>query len=102
MTSAEAFRKLQESIVEYDKDLGLNETELYELGLHPWGYEKEDTGRDTGRQLWLFPLSYYEHIPAGFPIVSIDWTHEAFMPGVTDNDTRFGYLAFGVLGRVRS
>lgn len=92
-----AFKKLTESIATYDEDLGMTESELYDLGLSPWGEEPE-----TGKKLWLFPLSYYPHIPAGFPIVYIDYRRDAFMPNVTDNDTRFGYLAFGVLGRMKS
>lgn len=97
MAPAQAFAKLSESIANYDEELGLTKTELFELGLQPWGKEPE-----TGKELWLFPLSFYEHIPAGFPLVFIDWRRGEFMPHQTDKDTRFGYLAYGVLGRVKS
>lgn len=96
MRPEEAFRKLSESIQNYDEDFGLTSEELYGLGLTPWG--KED-GSD--KELWLFPQAFYAHIPAGFPLVFISWKRGEFMPHQTDDDTRYGYLAYGVLGRVK-
>ncbi len=48
--------------------------------------------------LMLFPATWYEHIPAGFEVVDINGDKEAFVPGVTDDDRRFGRLAYGVCG----
>lgn len=100
MTPEAAFKQLVESIDTYDQTIGLTKTQLYSLGLQPWGNEEVD-GVETDKELWLFPMSFYDHIPAGFPIVYIDFERAAFMPNVTDNDTRFGFLAFGVLGTVK-
>lgn len=101
MTPVRAFEKLTGSIAVYDEDIGLTKNELYSLGLQPWGKEVGADGEETDKELWLFPHSFYDHIPAGFPIVFIDFRRGEFMPGVTDNDTRFDYLAFGILGKIK-
>lgn len=61
------------------------------LGMGPW--EK----RVDGPELWLFPKEWYDSIPAGTEIVDINYEPEKFEPGKTDNDYRFGVLAFGFL-----
>lgn len=61
---------------------------LKEIGLGLWDYE-------DGQKHWLFPYEWYDHIPAGYEIVDINGNVEAFEPGVTDNDKRFGCLAYG-------
>jgi hypothetical protein len=48
-------------------------------------------------RLMLFPKEWYDFIPCGFPIESILGKTETFIPGVTDDDCRFGYLSFGVV-----
>lgn len=67
--------------------------ELREIGLRLWGDAPEGSGND----LWLFPGEWYAHLPAGLPIVDINGNRETFDPGVTDNDIRFGCLAYGVI-----
>jgi len=57
---------------------------LVELGLQQW---------DPGH--WLYPGEWYEHIPTGHPIVDICGDKELFVPGQTDDDRRFGALAYG-------
>ena len=52
---------------------------------------------EGGKRHWLFPAEWYPHIPAGTPVVDINGETEAFNPGVTDNDIRFGCLAYGFL-----
>lgn len=75
----------------------LPDTALEELGLRPWGREFEhDDGTETGRTLWLFPGEWYSAIPAGLPVVDINFRVRAFAPGKTDNDIRFGCLAYGI------
>ncbi len=101
VTPARSFGKLTGSIAVYDEDIGLTKDELYSLGLQPWGNEPDTKGEETEKVLWLFPYSFYEHIPAGFPIVFIDFRRGEFLPGVSDNDGNFDYLPFGILGRVR-
>ena len=58
---------------------------LKKIGLGSW----------DGR-LMLFPVAWYEHIPAGYVIEYIDGGTEAFKPGETDDDYRAGFLAYGV------
>jgi hypothetical protein len=72
---------------------------LLELGLRRWGRQFEDdaTGTESGPMLWLFPGEWYSKIPAGLPIVDINFRQETFVPSETDNDIRFGCLAFGIL-----
>ena len=50
-----------------------------------------------GNQLWLFHAEWYSHIPAGFAVTDIFGDTEAFEPGVTDDDRRFGVLSYGVV-----
>jgi len=48
-----------------------------------------------GRTIWLYPAEWYDHIPNGTPVVDIFGNEERFEHGVTDDDRRFGALAFG-------
>jgi hypothetical protein len=61
---------------------------LKKIGCQVW--DKSD--RQTH---WLFPGEWYAHIPAGTEIVDINGQTEPFEPGVTDDDIRFGALAYG-------
>lgn len=63
----------------------LTGAQLRTLGLGNW---------DGG--LFLLPHEWYTHIPRGFPLECIDGTIERFEPGITDDDKRFGCLAYGV------
>ncbi|KKK60704.1 hypothetical protein LCGC14_3021700 [marine sediment metagenome] len=44
---------------------------------------------------WLYPGEWYDAIPVGYEIVDINGEVEQFEPGVTDNDIRYGCLAYG-------
>lgn len=73
---------------------------LREMGLRAWNAPTDVDATDgefDGAVLMLFPHSWYEHIPRGFEIVDIMGGKEAFVPGTTDNDKRFGCLAYGIL-----
>jgi hypothetical protein len=63
----------------------LPKQKLIELGLGNWN-----------GKLMLFPKEWYNAIPKDFPIESINGEIEPFEPGVTDDDIRFGYLAYGI------
>lgn len=76
------------TIKEYQTLKQLNSESLKALGLQKWNSEK-------GITLWLFPAEWYEHIPAGLKIIDINYKEEEFIPGITDDDRRFGALAFG-------
>lgn len=61
------------------------------------GCQKWDEPNAAGETLWLFPAEWYPIIPDGTPIVDINGEHEAFRRGETDDDMRFGALAYGFL-----
>lgn len=58
---------------------------LHELGCQNW----DDS-------LVLFPAEWYDHIPNGFLVTDINGDVEPFQHGSTDNDRRFGCLAYGI------
>lgn len=59
--------------------------ELLAMGMRSW----------DGR-LMLFPSEWYQFIPEDFDIEDIGGRIEKFRRGVTDDDIRFGCLAYGV------
>lgn len=63
------------------------------------GCQKWDEPNADGETLWLFPHEWYAIIPDGTPIVTINGEHETFKRGETDDDMRFGALAYGFLKR---
>jgi hypothetical protein len=70
---------------EWDALRALTRKELHARGLRSW----------DGR-LMLFPAEWYSAIPEGFAIESIMERAEKFRRGVTSNDRRMGFLAFGI------
>lgn len=65
---------------------------LKAIGCCPW-----DEPNEKGEVLWLLPGEWYDRIPEGTPLVCIDGKPELFQRGVTDDDIRYGCLAYGVL-----
>lgn len=68
----------------------LTKAELFALGCRPWD-----------GLLMLFPHEWYAAIPEGFEVASIAMGNEPylrkkFVRGETDDDKRFGCLAYGV------
>ena len=59
------------------------------------GCQKWDEPDAVGKTLWLFPAEWYAIIPDGTPIVDINGCQETFRRGETDDDMRFGALAYG-------
>lgn len=56
--------------------------------------------RAIGCRVWeeghyLYPKEWYYNIPNEYPVVDIFGDTELFVPGVTDDDIRFGCLAYG-------
>ena len=45
--------------------------------------------------LWLLPYEWYGEIPEGVELESISGRIFSFQPGVTDDDMRYGLLAYG-------
>ena len=73
------------------KELHLLSVEtLVQIGCQRWN--KPDK---NGYMLWLFPAEWYDHIPDGLQIMTISDNIETFQKGETDNDKRFGALAYG-------
>lgn len=66
------------------------------------GCQKWDEPNADGETLWLFPHEWYAIIPDGTPIVVINGEHETFKRGETDDDMRFGALAYGFLKQERA
>jgi hypothetical protein len=78
----------------------VNFTDLSKLTpetLEAIGCQQWDEPNAKGETLWLFPSEWYAIIPDGTPIVDINYEHELFKRGETDDDTRCGALAFGFL-----
>lgn len=65
---------------------------LKQIGLGAW-----DEPNEKGGVLWLLPGEWYNHIPEGFLLTCIDGTTSPFKRGETDDDTRYGCLAYGVI-----
>ncbi len=62
---------------------------LRSLGLAKWD--------DDDPTLWLYPGEWYKAIPEGYEIVDINGLHEPFKREETDDDIRFGCLAYGFI-----
>lgn len=69
----------------------LRSSTLKAIGCGTW-----DAPDENGTVLMLFPKEWYAHIPEGFLVEDINGEQEAFTPGVTDDDYRFGCLAYGI------
>ena len=57
---------------------------LRDLGLQNWDDD-----------LWLYPAEWYDYIPDGYEVIDINGNTECFRKGETDDDRRYGALAFG-------
>lgn len=67
-----------------------DEATLRALGFGVW--DKDENGTH-----WLFPKEWYSIIPDGFVVTDINGEKEVFKRGQTDDDYRFGCLAFGFI-----
>lgn len=70
-----------------------DEATLCALGFGVWNENEE------GKH-WLFPKEWYDIIPDGHPIVYITGEQSEFKRGETDDDYRFGCLAFGFIQKL--
>ncbi len=76
--------------------------ELESLGMGVWGRQpmndvERANSAGTGPFLFLFPKDWYDKLPDGLPITYISWEKGVFKHGETDDDYRFGCLAYGIL-----
>jgi len=73
------------TIAEYDALKNAPNNILKDIGLSDWDGE-----------IWLYPAEWYDYIPEDYEIIDIWGKTEKFQKGVTDDDRRFGCLAFGL------
>ena len=73
---------------EWKSLITITDEERHALGLGKW---------DEEGSLWLFPKEWYNSIPDGLQITDINGITELFQKGITDDDYRFGCLAYGFL-----
>lgn len=76
--------------VAFDKLHTLSKEALKGMGCQMW--DEPDT---DGNVLWLYPATWYNHIPEGTEMICIDGEVSKFKRGVTDDDMRYGALAYG-------
>jgi len=69
---------------------GATPGKLRKLGFGLW----EKIGR---KYLYLIPGTLYNHIPENFPVYNISWKKELFKNGKADDDTRYGFLPYGIV-----
>ena len=72
------------TIAEYDALKNAPDEILKDIGMGKWD-----------EKTWLYPFEWYDYIPEDYEVVSISGKTEKFQKGITDNDIRFGCLAFG-------
>jgi hypothetical protein len=93
-TDGRAITYLPNTPEEYAALKLLDADSLKKIGCQIWDKEK-------GKTTWLFPYEWYNHIPDGTEIVDINGDVEIFKQGETDNDMRFGALAYGFVQAVK-
>jgi hypothetical protein len=47
-------------------------------------------------KLFLFPASWFDHIPEGFEVKTINGATEKFSKATSSRDARWGMLAYGI------
>ena len=83
----------EKNIIPTDILKTLSEDKLKEIGLGKWG----DLENHGGKMLWLLPKKYYDHIIQGTELIDINGNAEVFKIGITEEDTRFGFLPYGII-----
>jgi len=88
------FQRPDGRYIDYEPDKKLLDTLPYlgddvleGLGLQPW---------DEERNIWLFPVEWYEDIPEGFEIITITETVKEFDRDEDHKEARFGVLPYGI------
>ena len=74
------------TVAEYDALKKAPEDILKDIGLVNWD-----------GKIWLYPAEWYDYIPEGYEVTNIRGETENFQKGVTDDDIRFGCLAYGLM-----
>ena len=83
---------------DFEKLCEKSKEELTQFGMGLWIL---DHVKDNN-ELWLFPHSWYNIIPEDFKCVDIFGNEFLFQNGVSDDDHRGGYLAYGIKRNINS
>lgn len=86
-------------------DTNIIEVPVYDMELNPAGTVEFDLGRkgsviekkEIEHDILLIPGEWYNSIPEGFELYDICGHKELFKKGETDDDIRFGCLAYGII-----
>lgn len=84
----ESFNKFYEELKKHIDFTKLTIEEAKELRFKKWSDEQPD--------LWLFPLYLVPIIPEGLEVISISGRNYKYEKDKTDNDIRFGCVAYGI------
>lgn len=79
-------------VFDFGKLASLSEETLQAIGCQKW-----DAPDESGNVLWLYPAEWYDYIPDGTVVTDINGRVEPFKRGETDDDMRFGALAYGFM-----
>ena len=86
LVSIAAYELMQGDLVPSDKPL------MFDMG-HK---DNPTLQQSVDEEIWLIPGEWYNVIPEGFILTCITGRDEPFKKGETDNDIRFGCLAYGI------
>lgn len=75
-------------MLDFNKLKNTDSKTLISMGYRLWSEETN---------LWLIPHEQYNSIPAGQKLIDIFGDEFDFEPGKTDNDIRYGMLAYGFI-----
>lgn len=79
-----------------DKELPEPEGGTITLGGHRNDRETPKNLLEQDEDIWLFPKEWYDLIPNGFIVTGLNGESYPFESGKSDDDTRFGCLAYGI------
>jgi hypothetical protein len=85
-----------EAPTDWESLRALNKAELKAMGCGVW-----DEPDENNTVLMLLPGEWYSAIPNGFEGEDINGNPDVFERGATDDDIRFGCLAFGIRVKVQ-
>jgi hypothetical protein len=89
------------STIEQWNNLALSShEELTKLGLGAWNSECESL-KYKNMRLYLLPEAWFNYIPPGFNLVDLSEEKFSFDPNSSDRDNRFGYLAYGIIVKIK-
>ena len=77
---------IPKGVEEFDYLKTLPDETLRVMGVQLWS---------KANRVWLYPKEWYDSIPDGYEIITINGVVKRFEPGKTNNDPRFGALSYG-------